>query len=97
MSGVLFNVAKSAQAAVSDTHCFESTVEGLERISHLMARYAAFEALYTRGGLVVYNELQSRLKSLYVEILSFLVKGMNYFSQSSTSEYLSKRPLELMT
>lgn len=34
------------QVLVTDSHCFESTIQGLESVSLLIARYTAFEALY---------------------------------------------------
>lgn len=71
------------QVAVSDTECFESTVQGLESVSLLIARYAAFEALYLQKGSTIQAELKRSLTSLYGRILSFLANGIQYFNQST--------------
>ncbi|OQE31088.1 hypothetical protein PENFLA_c002G03105 [Penicillium flavigenum] len=67
--------------AVSDRHCFESTVHGLESVSLLIARYAAFEALYLQRGTAIQADLQRELTGLYTRILTFLAHGIQYFGQ----------------
>jgi N-terminal domain of NWD NACHT-NTPase/AAA domain len=68
--------------AVSDRQCFESTIHGLEYVSLLIARYAAFEALYLQAGSAeVQVELEHGLTTLYTRILSFLAHGIQYFRQ----------------
>ncbi|OQE87185.1 hypothetical protein PENNAL_c0020G03071 [Penicillium nalgiovense] len=67
--------------AVSDRHCFESTVHGLESVSLLIARYAAFEALYLQKGSAIQAELHRGLTDLYTRILTFLAHGIQYFGQ----------------
>lgn len=67
--------------AVSDNHCFESTVHGLESVSLLISRYAAFEALYLQKGSTIQADLQRGLTNLYARILTFLAHGIQYFSQ----------------
>lgn len=71
--------------ALSDGHCFESTVQCLESVSLLIARYAAFEALYLQKGSVIQAELQRSLVSLYARIVTFLAHGIQYFSQSTAT------------
>ncbi|KAJ6180539.1 hypothetical protein N7519_011000 [Penicillium mononematosum] len=67
--------------AVSDRHCFESTVHGLESVSLLIARYAAFEALYLQRGSAIQADLQRGLTGLYTRILTFLAHGIQCFGQ----------------
>lgn len=67
--------------AVSDRHCFESTVHRLESVSLLITRHAAFEALYLQKGSSIRAELQRGLTGLYTQILTFLARGIQYFSQ----------------
>lgn len=68
--------------AVSDRECFESTVYGLESVSLLITRYAAFEVLYLQKGSIIEAELERGLINLYTRILTFLANGIRYFSQS---------------
>lgn len=67
--------------AVSDRQCFESTVHSLESVSLLIARYAAFEALYLQKGPSIRAELHRGLTDLYARILVFLAQGIQYFNQ----------------
>ncbi|GKZ48065.1 hypothetical protein AbraIFM66951_011816 [Aspergillus brasiliensis] len=67
--------------AVSDRDCFESTVSGLETVSLLIARYAAFESLYLQRGSLIETELERALTDLYTHILTFLAHGIRYFGQ----------------
>ncbi|KAK2774275.1 hypothetical protein FQN52_004300 [Onygenales sp. PD_12] len=76
------------QAALNDHHCFESTIHGLESVSLMITRYAAFEALYMRRGSLVSSELQTKLIGLYTKILIFLANGVKYFSQSAAVRML---------
>ncbi|KAK2804368.1 hypothetical protein FQN50_006659 [Emmonsiellopsis sp. PD_5] len=76
------------QAALNDHHCFESTIHGLESVSLMITRYAAFEALYLRRGSLVSSELQTKLIGLYTKILIFLANGVKYFSQSAAVRML---------
>ncbi|OQE36718.1 hypothetical protein PENCOP_c011G03058 [Penicillium coprophilum] len=74
--------------AMSEKHCFESTIHGLESVSLLIARYAAFESLYPQKGSHIQVHLQSTLTSLYGKILVFLADGIQYFNQSSASRFV---------
>ncbi|KAJ9273834.1 hypothetical protein DTO212C5_113 [Paecilomyces variotii] len=69
--------------AVSDRTCFESTIHGLEFVSLLIARYAAFEVLYLKTASRVQAELERGLVKLYARILTFLAYGIQYFGQST--------------
>lgn len=71
---------------MTDQHCFESTVHGLELISLIIARYAVFEALYMRKASLVDVGLESELANLYTKILIFLANGVKYFNQSTAGE-----------
>jgi hypothetical protein len=74
------------QVAVSDNQCFESTVHGLESVTCMITRYAAFEVLYMGRGSLVRAELQSKLTNLYARILTFLAHGVAYFRQNTARE-----------
>lgn len=69
--------------AVSDRECFEPTVSGLETVSLLIARYAAFESFYLQRGSLIGAELERTLTNLYTRILTFLAHGIRYFGQST--------------
>ncbi|KAJ6007891.1 hypothetical protein N7540_011867 [Penicillium herquei] len=84
------------QVCVSDTQCFESTVQGLESVFLLISRYAAFEALYMQMGSTIQSELKRGLTTLYARILSFLAHGIQYFDQSTT-EKLAKSVFRFQT
>lgn len=71
---------------MSDAHCFESTVHGLESVTFMIARYSTFEAIFMRKSSVVHAEIRSKLTSLYAQILAFLANSVNYFRQSTASE-----------
>jgi hypothetical protein len=68
---------------------FESTVYGLELVSLLVARYAAFEDLYLRKRSTIQADLQRELTNLYAGILTFLARGIQYFSQSTARRMAS--------
>ncbi|KAJ5701694.1 hypothetical protein N7488_009242 [Penicillium malachiteum] len=69
--------------AVSDRGCFESTIYGLETVSLLIARYAAFESLYLQRGSLIEAELERALTDFYTRILTFLANGIEYLGQST--------------
>lgn len=75
---------------MTDNHCFESTIRGLESVTFIIARYGAFEALNMRRGSLVYDRLQSELTNLYTKILIFLANAVKYFSKSAAGELVEE-------
>ncbi|KAJ5374307.1 hypothetical protein N7517_006313 [Penicillium concentricum] len=49
------------QVCMADSICFESTIHGLEVTSRMIARYAAFEPLYTKRTSGIQSQLKGRL------------------------------------
>ena len=74
------------QAALTERHGFESTIQGLEVAARVITRYAVVEALYRRTTSVIHDELQAKLSSLYSHVLLFLAKGVRYFSLPTAGE-----------
>ena len=60
-----------------------STVEGVETVSHLLARYAVFENVHAQRNTAANTELELALTELYAEILTFLAKSKKYFETST--------------
>lgn len=73
------------QVAVSDNHVFGATLEGLETCSHLIARYAVFEAVYLTRTSSAHVELELKLVGLYAEVLRYFAKARQYFAASTKS------------
>lgn len=71
------------QVALSDQHVFASKVEGLETCSHLITRYAVFEAMYLTRTSAIRTELETKLIGLYTEILRYLAKTKQYFGTAT--------------
>lgn len=61
-------------------------LEGLERISGLISRYAIFEDLYLKPQLKSYSGLERALTNLYVRVLKFLAKARIFYAKSSASK-----------
>jgi len=78
--------SKVKQVAVSDTHLFGSTVEGLETVSHLITRYAIFEDVHLQRNTAASADLEPALTALYAELLIFLAKAKKYFQTPTTGE-----------
>lgn len=70
------------QITIGDVEKFSALVEGLERISSVLTRYALLEDIYPvkPGSSPLCTELQSSLIRLYTSILRYLVKAKSYFS-----------------
>ena len=75
-----------AQAAVSEHQAFDVVIEGLERISSLISRYAIFEDLYLEPQLKSYSGLEKALTVLYVGVLKFLAKARRFYAMRTASE-----------
>jgi hypothetical protein len=73
--------------AVNDTSEYFAVLEGIEKIAHLIYRYAIFEDVYLRGEQPVDDrikvELERVLKDLYGAALVYLLKAYKYYRQSA--------------
>ena len=58
-------------------------LEGMERVAHLISRYALVEALYLTHQGKSTGALVRTLIDLYGVILLFLVKAKQYYSQNT--------------
>lgn len=65
--------------AVNDKKVYGEMLENLERISHLITRYANFEESYLQKKSAARTELENKVISLYAELLMFLEKAKTYF------------------
>lgn len=62
---------------------FDAVVEGLERISSVVARCAIIEALYLPAKSDAEALLEEELLKLYAGVLSFLCEARRYFQKSA--------------
>lgn len=75
------------QIAVDDKQCRESTIHGIETVTHILARYAVVEKLYLRPASLVRKEFDNKLVALYAQILTLLSKSIGFFKESTASQY----------
>ncbi|CAD6572877.1 MAG: hypothetical protein ASARMPREDX12_005527 [Alectoria sarmentosa] len=72
------------QAVVNETHTYEGMLEGLEKVSSLITRYAMVEDMYLRrSSSSLEGQLSNALIWLYTSILVFLAKSRKYFSRKT--------------
>ena len=64
--------------AITDKEVFGATVESLETISQLIARYKIFEDLCMQRDTAVRRELEAMLTGVYAEVLIFLAKAKKH-------------------
>ncbi|KAL8861940.1 MAG: hypothetical protein Q9178_001810 [Gyalolechia marmorata] len=70
------------QMSINDNQVFVESVQNLETISHLIARYGILEQLYLQRNSAARDKLQEIMIFLYAEILTFLAKASKYFQKS---------------
>jgi hypothetical protein len=68
---------------VNEHQAFDTVLEGMERISNLICRYAVFEALYLNPQLKVYMGLKRALTELYEAVLKYLSKVKRFYAKRS--------------
>ncbi len=74
------------QIIVSDHQAFDIILEGVERISNLICRYAVFEALYLMNPqLNSYEGLQKALTGLYESVLKYLLEVKRFYAKPLAS------------
>lgn len=69
---------------MNERQTFSTVLEGMERISNLISRYAIFEDLYLDTRLRVYAELKKALTELYNRVLKYLSEAMRFCNKSTT-------------
>ncbi|CAI0649050.1 unnamed protein product [Colletotrichum noveboracense] len=81
------------QVVVNDTETLGTIAEGLEIVSHLIARCALYEGIYlapsTRLSQTIHVELVKALTALYTVILQWLSKAGTYYAMSAGKRFLS--------
>ena len=68
--------------SINDNQVFVQSVQNLEIIPHLIARYGILEQLYLQRNSAARDKLQEIIIFLYAEILTFLAKANKYFRKS---------------
>ncbi|KAL8917787.1 MAG: hypothetical protein Q9172_005689 [Xanthocarpia lactea] len=76
------HAAPACQMSINDNQVFVESVQNLETISYLIARYGILEQLYLQRNSAARDKLQEIMILLYAEILTFLAKASNYFRKS---------------
>lgn len=77
-------VLMDEQVAVIEQQTFDAILEGMERISNLISRYAIFEDLYLHPQLKSYTGLEAALTELYRRVLKYLSKAKRFYSKSTS-------------
>ncbi|KAH6680268.1 hypothetical protein B0J14DRAFT_648647 [Halenospora varia] len=67
------------KGSISDNENFAAMIEGLERVTNAITRYAIFEDIYSRQRTSASDQLKTSLVSLYASILTFLANCHRYF------------------
>jgi hypothetical protein len=75
--------------SINDSQTFGAMVEGMELVSHLIARYAIFEELYL--GTTTESEAEEKGKDqlaqailkLYIDVLKYLSNAKRYYDRST--------------
>lgn len=73
------------QVILTDHQTFGAVVEGMERISNLISRYAIFEDLYLNPELKSYDGLERALIELYLRIFKYLSKAIKFYKKGTAS------------
>ena len=68
------------QLTLNDAETFGAMIVGLEHISNLITRYAAFENLYLHRASAVKSQLTESVIKLYASILIYLSKASRYYN-----------------
>ena len=76
------------QAAISEHKIYEGMIEGVERVTDVIARYAWIETLYLHASSRMRTELQNAITKLYVAVLSFLAKARRYYAKHMVQRVL---------
>lgn len=63
-------------------------IEGVEKVTNIIARYAIFEDIYFRQQTLASDHLRSSLITLYASVLTFLVKSNQYFGKNTAKRIL---------
>ncbi|KAH0536560.1 hypothetical protein FGG08_006568 [Glutinoglossum americanum] len=71
------------EIAVNDSQKFGALLEGMERIAHLISRFAIFEDLYLHDQLSSSDGLKRSLIELYTTVLLYLSKARCYYGQNT--------------
>jgi hypothetical protein len=74
------------QICVDDKQCRETTIQGIEVVTCMLARYSVIEQLYLRPGSIVYKEFDKKLVALYAQILTLLSESIKFFRVSTASQ-----------
>ncbi|KAH6620888.1 hypothetical protein B0J18DRAFT_369374, partial [Chaetomium sp. MPI-SDFR-AT-0129] len=79
------------QCATSDLQSFGAMVDGVERVSGIMPRYAILEEAYLQKHPLsaAQQQLKIALVKLYTSILRYLAKARRYFSTGTARRVLS--------
>lgn len=83
------------QATVNDIELYGAMTIGLEIISRLITRYKEFELLYLSRKSSIQPVLQEVLTSLYAEVLIYLARTVDFFSEKTFSKCSYGMNLEL--
>lgn len=73
------------QVILTDHQTFGAVVEGMERISNLISRYAIFEDLYLNPELKSYDGLERALIELYLRIFKYLSKAIKFYKKGTAT------------
>lgn len=65
----------------TDLHGF--MIEGVEKVSGLITRYAIVEIMYLTRQSAVKTLLESKISNLYLAALKYMVKMSKYFDQTT--------------
>ncbi|RFU26917.1 hypothetical protein B7463_g9416, partial [Scytalidium lignicola] len=76
-------VSMLIKSSINDNEIFAAMIDGLERVTNVMARYAIFEDVYLRQQTMASNHLKSSMIALYASILTFLARSYKYFGQNT--------------
>lgn len=72
--------------AVENNEVFGAMAVGIEQVTRLLARYKVLEGLYLKPGLVDNIGLESSLIDLYVTVLTFQSRAIQYYTKSTTGK-----------
>ncbi|KAL8778969.1 MAG: hypothetical protein Q9213_007169 [Squamulea squamosa] len=79
------------QMAVNEKSVLEDTIQNLETVARLIARYAIIEELHLKRTSAVHDQVQDLIVRLYTEILNLLAKAKKYLQSSVKGEDLFQR------
>ncbi|KAI4127096.1 MAG: hypothetical protein LQ338_003382 [Usnochroma carphineum] len=79
--------------ATNDSEQYAATVEGVEELVSIMARYRQIEALYwSRPETMLKQDFERRLVGLYKNIIHYQISARNYYQRNTTSRFLRAIP-----